>query len=87
MFLVGCVVSLFLVNRMGRRPLIIHSFVWAGLAMLCLGLFPGAPSWVILALFLAYALFIGGTQILQWIYPNELFPTEIRAPPWAWPPR
>jgi putative MFS transporter len=21
---------------------------------------------------------IGGTQILQWVYPNELFPTEIR---------
>ncbi|MEV0703578.1 MFS transporter [Saccharopolyspora sp. NPDC050389] len=78
MFLVGCLVSLFAVNRMGRRPLIIHSFLWAGLAMLFLGFFPEAPVWVVLALFLGYALFIGGSQILQWIYPNELFPTEIR---------
>lgn len=78
MFLVGCVVSLFLVDRMGRRPLIIHSFVWAGIAMLLLGFFPEAPAWVIMVLFIAYAVFIGGTQILQWIYPNELFPTEIR---------
>jgi MFS transporter, putative metabolite transport protein len=78
MFLLGCVLSLLLVNRMGRRPLIIHSFVWAGLAMLLLGLFPHAASWVVLALFLAYAVFIGGTQVLQWIYPNELFPTEVR---------
>jgi MFS transporter, putative metabolite transport protein len=78
MFLVGCVLSLFLVNRIGRRPLLIHSFVWAGLAMLFLGFFPEAPAWVIMALFIAYAVFIGGTQILQWIYPNELFPTEIR---------
>jgi len=78
MFLVGCVVSLFLVNRMGRRPLLIHSFLWAGLAMLLLGLFPTAPSPVIMALFIAYAIFIGGSQILTWIYPNELFPTEIR---------
>src|SRR5689334_15768193 len=31
-----------------------------------------------MALFAAYAVFIGGTQILQWVYPNELFPTEIR---------
>jgi MFS transporter, putative metabolite transport protein len=28
--------------------------------------------------FAAYAVLIGGTQILQWVYPNELFPTEIR---------
>jgi putative MFS transporter len=31
-----------------------------------------------LALFAAYAVFIGGTQIMQWVYPNELFPTEVR---------
>lgn len=28
--------------------------------------------------FAAYAILIGGTQILQWVYPNELFPAEIR---------
>ncbi|MGI5499000.1 MFS transporter [Lentzea sp. CA-135723] len=78
LFLVGCVLALFVVNRMGRRPLVIHSFVWSGLALLLLGLFPGAPTVVIMALFGAYAVVIGGTQILQWIYPNELFPTEVR---------
>ncbi|MCY1452540.1 Inner membrane metabolite transport protein YgcS [compost metagenome] len=30
-------------------------------------------------LFGTYALFIGGAQVLQLVYPNELFPTEIRA--------
>lgn len=78
MFLLGCALSLFAVNRMGRRALIVHSFLWAGLAMLLLGLFPSAPAWAVMTLFLAYAVFIGGSQILQWIYPNELFPTEIR---------
>lgn len=78
MFLVGCVIALFGVNRMGRRPLVIHSFVWSGLALLVLGIFPDAPSAVIMTLFALYALIIGGTQILQWIYPNELFPTEVR---------
>lgn len=78
MFLVGCVVALLVVNRMGRRPLVIHSFVWSGLALLVLGLFPHAPSAVVLFLFASYAVIIGGTQILQWIYPNELFPTEVR---------
>ncbi|MEU6375821.1 MFS transporter [Streptomyces sp. NPDC046909] len=78
MFLIGCVISLFFVNRMGRRPLVIHSFVWSGLALLLLGLFPGAPAAVIMVLFATYAIIIGGTQILQWVYPNELFPTEVR---------
>jgi MFS transporter, putative metabolite transport protein len=78
MFCLGCVASLFLVDRFGRRPLIIHSFVWAGLALLLLGIFPGAAASFILVLFAAYAILIGGTQILQWIYPNELFPTEVR---------
>jgi MFS transporter, putative metabolite transport protein len=78
MFLLGCVISLFLVNRIGRRPLLIHSFAWAGLAMLALGVFPDSSGALVMALFIAYAVFIGGTQILQWIYPNELFPTEIR---------
>ncbi|MET8976939.1 MFS transporter [Streptomyces sp. NPDC004539] len=78
MFLIGCVIALFGVNRMGRRPLVIHSFLWSGLALLVLGLFPDAPSGVIMTLFALYAVIIGGTQILQWIYPNELFPTEVR---------
>ena len=78
MFLIGCVVALLFVNRMGRRPLVIHSFVWSGLALLLLGIFPDAPSGVIMTLFALYAVIIGGTQILQWVYPNELFPTEVR---------
>ncbi|GGN51585.1 MFS transporter [Streptomyces albiflavescens] len=78
MFLIGCVIALLFVNRIGRRPLVIHSFVWSGLALLLLGVFPGAPAAVIMVLFAVYALIIGGTQILQWIYPNELFPTEVR---------
>lgn len=34
---------------------------------------------MILVMFGAYALFIGGAQVLQLVYPNEIFPTEIRA--------
>ncbi|MEV7087737.1 MFS transporter [Streptomyces sp. NPDC093085] len=78
MFLVGCVIAVLLVNRIGRRPLLIHSFAWSGAALLLLGVFPDSTAAVIMILFVAYAIFTGGSQILQWVYPNELFPTEIR---------
>ncbi len=77
-FMVGCVVPLYFINRKGRRPLLIHSFFWSGIALLLLGLYPDSSPLVILLLFSAYALATGGAQTLQFVYPNELFPTEIR---------
>lgn len=79
LFVVGCIVATRLINTLGRRKLIIHSFLWSGLALLLLGALRDGPSLVILMAFGAYALFIGGAQVLQLVYPNELFPTEIRA--------
>ncbi|WP_427132208.1 MFS transporter [Pseudarthrobacter sp. S9] len=78
LFLLGTLVFVLLINRLGRRKVILHSFLWSGLALLGLGLFPQSSPIVTMILFAAYALLIGGTQILQWVYPNELFPTEIR---------
>lgn len=74
----GCLIATWLINFIGRRTLIIHSFLWSGVGLLGLGLFPNAAGWVVLLLFGIYALFIGGAQVLEIVYPNELFPTEIR---------
>ena len=79
LFVVGCIIATRLVNTVGRRKLLIQSFLWSGLALLLLGWSENGPSMVILVLFGAYALFIGGAQVLQLVYPNEIFPTEIRA--------
>ncbi|SMC33524.1 MFS transporter [Sporomusa malonica] len=78
-FLTGTVASMSFVNRFGRRPLIIWSFVFMTLSMLLLGLVPGAPAWLIFLGFAVYAFFSGPPSALDWIYPNELFPTNIRA--------
>jgi putative MFS transporter len=67
------------VNTLGRRKLLLQSFLWSGLALLLLGLLRDGPSMIILLMFGLYALFIGGAQVLQLVYPNEIFPTEIRA--------
>lgn len=79
LFVVGCIIATRLINVIGRRSMLIYSFLWSGLALLGLGAFHASSEAVILALFGAYALFIGGAQVLQLVYPNELFPTEIRA--------
>jgi len=79
LFVVGCIIATCLVNSMGRRRLLLQSFLWSGLALLLLGFFSDGSSLVILVLFGAYALFIGGAQVLQLVYPNEIFPTKIRA--------
>ncbi|MDP4159952.1 MAG: MFS transporter [Bacillota bacterium] len=78
-FLIGCVPAIFLVNTWGRRPLIISCFAFMALGMLILGIFPTANPWIIILGFSIYAFFSGGPNVLEWVYPNELFPTEIRA--------
>lgn len=79
LFVVGCILATGLINGMGRRPMVIHSFLWSGLALLGLGYSADASPLMILILFGSYALLIGGAQVLQLVYPNEIFPTEIRA--------
>lgn len=64
---------------MGRRSLLLNSLLWSGLALLLLGCFSEASSWLIITLFGACAVLVGGAQVLQFVYPNEIFPTEIRA--------
>lgn len=79
MFVVGCIIATRLINTMGRRSMVIHSFLWSGIALLGLGVFSHGSEMLVLGLFGAYAVLIGGAQVLQLVYPNELFPTEIRS--------
>jgi MFS transporter, putative metabolite transport protein len=77
--LAGIVPAMFLVGSWGRRPILIWPFLITGIALLILGIAPQSPTWVVVALFVVFATFNAGSSVLQWIYPNELFPTEVRA--------
>ncbi|MDA3625199.1 MFS transporter [Saccharopolyspora sp. WRP15-2] len=79
LFLLGCVPALRLIETRGRRPLVVWSFALMTVPLAVLGFAPSAPVGVVLVCFCAYALFSGGPSILEFIYPTELFPTEIRA--------
>lgn len=78
-FMLGCVPAMYWLNKMGRRPLLIVSFAMMTAALAVLGLVSQLGIILVVVAFAAYAFFSGGPGILQWLYPNELFPTDIRA--------
>lgn len=78
-FMLGCIPPMFWLNSAGRRPLLIGSFVMMTLALAMLGLIPEMGIGLVVTAFAVYAFFSGGPGNLQWLYPNELFPTDIRA--------
>lgn len=78
-FLVGNIVAILVVERLGRRPVLIWGFALSGVGLLFLAIYPNAPIGLIALAFAFYAIFNGGPSILEWIYPNELFPTKVRA--------
>lgn len=78
-FLIGTIPAMFWLNSLGRRPLLIGSLFFMAVGLVILGIFPNAPILVVIIAFGLYAFFSGGPGILQWLYPNELFPTHVRA--------
>jgi len=78
-FIVGSIPAMFWLNSLGRRPLLIGSLALMAVGLLIPGVAPAAPAVVVVVAFGIYAFFSGGPGILQWLYPNELFPTEVRA--------
>lgn len=78
-FLLGCYPALRAIDRHGRRPTIIWSFALMMVPLVFLGVWPTAPALLALFALCAYAFLCGGPNVLDWTYPNELFPTSVRA--------
>lgn len=78
-FLIGTLPALRWVETFGRRPLMIWTFVAAAVFLLPLGLWAEGPSWFVMVFFFLFTLASGAGTILVFIYPNELFPTSVRA--------
>ena len=70
-FFLGDIPALFLLNKMGRRPLVIWSFAIMAIGLFIVGIFSGAPGWVILLGLVIYAFFSGGPSVLTWIYQTR----------------
>lgn len=79
LFVAGGIPGLYLVERIGRKALLVGSFAGIALIWGIAGLVPGLPVMVVFAAICAFALLSGGSNFLEVVYPNELFPTEVRA--------
>jgi SP family galactose:H+ symporter-like MFS transporter len=84
--LVATLVSIRLVDRVGRRPLLLFSLAGAGVSLALLGLtfvvsLGSSGSWLALICLLGYiAAFACGLGPIFWLLITEIFPPEARAP-------
>lgn len=79
LFMLGTIPAMILSEKWGRRPLIIWSFLGMTVSTAVLGIIPNTSALMVVMCFGFYALCSGGPGNLQWLYPNELFPTDVRA--------
>jgi putative MFS transporter len=74
----GALLGVVLMDRLGRRPLLIVPLWVCATALAVVAVWPAAPVAVIIACFTVFGFFnaLGGT--VTGPYPSELFPTELR---------
>ncbi|GAA4867167.1 MFS transporter [Saccharopolyspora cebuensis] len=76
--LAGVVVSCLLIDRLGRRKLIIPQQWVCAVVLVIIGLWTSAPPLVVLSCFLVFAFANAMCTALTGVYPGEVLPTEIR---------
>jgi putative MFS transporter len=79
LFLVGGVPGLLLVDKIGRKPLLLWTFAVMSAAFVVVATNPHAPAVVLFALLALYAITSGACNFIEIIDPNQLFPTAVRA--------
>ena len=80
--ILGTVICIYLlVDRFGRRPLLIFGFLGLSIPLFILALAGRHPAILLLVILLDLGVLIGnfGPGVLPWIYATDLFPTSFRA--------
>ncbi|NIH87141.1 MFS transporter [Amycolatopsis granulosa] len=79
LFVVGSVPGLWLVDRIGRIPLLVGTFAIMVVVFAFIALAPAAPPGLLFAALALFAIASGASNFIEIIVPNELFPTSVRA--------
>jgi putative MFS transporter len=77
--ILGTAIGMCVVNKIGRRTLCLASFALAAFALLLLATPISSVATVTIVLFILFTIAEAAGSGLQFIYPNELFPTDLRA--------
>jgi MFS transporter, putative metabolite transport protein len=76
--IVGTALGMLWVNRVGRRKLLVGSYIGATLALLMLATPLANHAAFAVSMFILFTLSEAIGSPLQFVYPNELFPTHVR---------
>lgn len=79
MLLVSAALGVYLVARLTRRGFTIWSFIIVALALVVMAFSGSMPVAVGLIAFAVFVLVAGSASNLEYVYPSEIFPTELRA--------
>lgn len=78
-FAAGGVVGMIIVNKFSRRGMLISTFWMMAVSVVALAVLPHPNAAVVIICLCVYAFIEAIAGNLQFVYPSELFPTEIRA--------
>jgi MFS transporter, putative metabolite transport protein len=76
--LIGAATGWFLVDRVGRRKILIWPMFGCAAALFLVSLDHWLPVWLVTVCFFGYLFSYGVMSILPGIYPDEIFPTSVR---------
>ncbi|MGY5106959.1 MFS transporter, partial [Streptomyces sp. 900105245] len=75
---IGSMVSVLLIERVGRRKLAVPPFWISTVALVVVAFFSHTSAALVLVCFLVFSLVNAASTALSGVYPGEVFPTEIR---------
>lgn len=75
----GGVVGMLVIDHIRRRSMLIGGFIGAAVMLAPLAVVPNLSGWLVITLLALYALVHTASAKLEFVYPQELFPTEVRA--------
>jgi putative MFS transporter len=75
----GALAGTLVIERTGRRPLLLWSFWVMTITLALIGAWTGAPGMIVVLCFAFFSFFNAISGDLCGVYPSELFPSELRA--------